>query len=135
METTQIPEWMDQVGAGWHPILGRLHAALVALAPGYTVGQVKEKYGELRVYLDWLGEDWTATDAAAVALCETAERESLRTCEACGLDTRVRPVGDPCRCGGSFEPDEAIEVVVYAFDQGRTRDVRDDGGAAAALVA
>lgn len=36
---------------GWYPILGRLEQRLSALAAGWQLHQVKEKYGTLRVYM------------------------------------------------------------------------------------
>ena len=97
----QIPDHLDFVGPGWHPLLLGLHEQLLAVCPGYSVQQVKEKYGGLRVQLytgllrhlnsgntDWPDPDHAARmrveDDAATALVRSAERESTRNCEACG---------------------------------------------------
>jgi len=84
----QIPGHLLFVGAGWHPILNRLHEQVVALVPGYHVAQVKEKFGELRVYLsldpDLDGHITAAVNSRVHALLDTAEDESRRTCEFCG---------------------------------------------------
>jgi thiamine biosynthesis protein ThiC len=96
--TDQIPENMDEVGAGWHPLLERLHAQLLDVVPGYTVAQVKEKFGGLRVHLDY-GDRFESTDdqraraAQAETLVEAAEDESERTCEYCGRPGEPRPGG------------------------------------------
>jgi hypothetical protein len=97
----QIPDHLDFVGRGWHPLLTRLHEQLLAVSPTYSVQQVKEKYGTLRIQLytgmlrhlnlgnaDWPDSDqsarYKAEDDAARALVHAAEQESARTCEACG---------------------------------------------------
>jgi len=97
----QIPDHLDFVGRGWHPLLTRLHEQLLAVNPTYSVQQVKEKYGTLRIYLytgmlrqlrmgnvEWpdpaQSARYKAEDDAAIALVHAAEQESARTCEACG---------------------------------------------------
>lgn len=42
-------------GAGWYPLLARLHGALRGLDPAYEVWQVKEKFGALRYYFGFSG--------------------------------------------------------------------------------
>lgn len=84
----QIPCRLYEVGEGWHPILARLHEQVVTLVPDYTVFQVKEKFGGLRVGLS-LDPDLDKNLPSEVTskvwdLCEAAEEESLRTCEYCG---------------------------------------------------
>lgn len=48
--TGQLDDVSDEVGAGWHPLIAQLHIDLLALDSDYRVSQVKEKFGELRVY-------------------------------------------------------------------------------------
>lgn len=76
---TQIPDWYDSVGLGWRTILENLHQQLTQHAPNYTVAQIKEKFGTLRVYL----ETGSNGDDTARAIRD-AEWESSRTCEYCG---------------------------------------------------
>lgn len=83
----QIPDWTDAVGPGWHTLLAALHGELTQVAPDYVVGDLKEKFGGLRVYLDH--PDFEHTDAAR--LVEAAEQQSLRTCEFCGQPGHPRP--------------------------------------------
>lgn len=85
----QIPDWADEVGPGWHGLLAALHGELTQVAPDYQVGQLKEKFGGLRVYLDRPD----ARHAEATRLVKEAEAESLRTCEGCGNPGRPRPGG------------------------------------------
>lgn len=103
----QIPDHLEAVGPGWRPLLQRLHGDLLAVSPDYSVQQVKEKYGLLRVYLytgllrhmatgsDRLPEPHEADrykqeDDAAQRLVDAAEEESGRICEACGNPGRTR---------------------------------------------
>lgn len=96
--TDQIPENLAEVGAGWYPLLERLHAQLLDVVPDYTVGQVKEKFGGLQVHLQY-GDPFEFTDGdrarvnQAEALVEAAEDESDRTCEYCGKPGESRPDG------------------------------------------
>jgi hypothetical protein len=84
----QIPGHAWHVGEGWHPILARLHEQVVALVPGYRVGQIKEKFGELRVYLaldpNLDGNITAQVNSRVHGLLDAAEDESRRTCEYCG---------------------------------------------------
>ncbi|ONH31639.1 TraR/DksA C4-type zinc finger protein [Pseudofrankia asymbiotica] len=97
----QISDHLDSVGSGWHPLLVRLHEQLLTVSPTYSVQQVKEKYGTLRVQLytgvlrhlnmgntDWPDPDesarYKAEDDPAMALIHAAEQESAGICEACG---------------------------------------------------
>jgi hypothetical protein len=81
-------------GDGWFDILWRLCEDLEPLvaefeeAAGhqFEVLQVKEKFGELRIYVTH------ANDAISRRL-ETAERESFRACEVCGQPGKRREGG------------------------------------------
>lgn len=101
--STQIPDWMDHVGPGWHPILTQLHADVVALDPDYRVAQVKEKFGGLRAYLVH------ASHPDIEPLIRAAESKSMQTCEECGAPGRVRNrvnrVWLQCLCDACSEKD------------------------------
>jgi hypothetical protein len=96
------------VGEGWHPILARLHEQVVMLVPDYTVGQLKEKFGGLRVHLDIDPNLDKILPLETIQriwdLCEAAEGESERTCEYCGkpgVPTGAGWVKTLCtECGG-----------------------------------
>lgn len=81
---TQLPEALGDVGEGWHPLLMRLHEQLITVRAGYSVDQVKEKYGTLRVYLSGGYSPYLET------LVERAERESATICEYCGQPGQIR---------------------------------------------
>ena len=84
---TQIPDNLRHVGPGWHGILVELHGGLVKLDPGYTVSQVKEKFGGLRVYLDFSVAD---SDGAMQDLINAAVTKADVTCEECGQPGSLR---------------------------------------------
>lgn len=65
------------VPKGWVPIMVELHAALVAVDSSIQYRQIKEKFGELRVYTN-------SSDPEARELIRVAEQKSLATCESCG---------------------------------------------------
>lgn len=73
---------MGNVGDGWKPILRRLYDELESLGWDGNVGQVKEKFGGLRVYL----HDPEGKFAASI---DRAEKESFQTCEVCGTKEGV----------------------------------------------
>ena len=80
------PAWSG-VGAGWLPILdvlfGRLRAAGVT-----SLGQVKEKFGTLRVYVGDVD-----SQAVIEAALKEAEAASAVTCEDCGRPGKIRAGG------------------------------------------
>ena len=73
-------------GDGWAGILERLVASIAALddlPPGFSIVQVKEKFGGLRFYVSCENDE-------IERLISDAERESFRTCEKCGAPGRLR---------------------------------------------
>ena len=84
----QIPEIVWECGPGWSALLGRLHAYILALDPTYGAGQVKQKYGRLRVYVDFRHNMDELYDCIR-ALCDAAEAESEFICEQCGEPGRM----------------------------------------------
>lgn len=81
----QIPEHFGAVGVGWRPILERLHQRVLAVDPSYSVVQVKEKFGGLRVYLRYIpAMDENADRELIRDAVWDAEEESYHTCEDCG---------------------------------------------------
>lgn len=74
------------VGSGWSDIIDRLIDDLEKLGWNGRVAQVKEKFGELRFYID------EGTDSMFDRI-EKATTESLRTCEDCGAPGEIRGGG------------------------------------------
>jgi len=67
-----------QCNDGWFLLLWHLSAKLEPL--GVTVSQAKQKFGNLRVYLDYNKRP----SADAYALIQGTEQSSKTTCEDCG---------------------------------------------------
>ncbi len=120
MFDTQLPEHVGAVGNGWRGILLRLHEQIVAIDPGYSVVQVKEKFGGLRVYLRYVPgmDDNTGREQIRDAVW-AAEEESYRTCEDCGKpgvkrESRrwIRTLCDTCA-------GEGIDILKEASDAHR----------------
>ena len=71
-----------QVADGWLPIVEEMLVALKDLP--ITIVQIKEKFGELRVYGDY---DDSVTDEQVTEIAETIEAavyKARHTCEICG---------------------------------------------------
>lgn len=71
------------VDFGWFPLVADMHAALAAMGTDFEYDQIKEKFGELRVYMRG------RTDAAS-AIIAAAHAKAATTCERCGADGRIR---------------------------------------------
>lgn len=71
------------VGLGWEPVVYRLVESLRQLPEPPEIRQIKQKWGQLRVYLaSYLPEE--------EALIEEAQAEAARTCELCGQPGELR---------------------------------------------
>jgi hypothetical protein len=64
-------------GEGWRPILEELCAKIEVLDPTVRIAQIKEKFGDLRLYIDGGSEE-------VYDLIREAEERSSVTCEYCG---------------------------------------------------
>jgi len=71
--------WGLMVGDGWYDIIYELSGKLLDSDPLAMAGQVKEKFGTLRFYMES-----GVSDIGGKAIAHT-ERLSAKTCEACGL--------------------------------------------------
>jgi len=81
------------VGVGWIDIVIELDLQLEALDPGYTIQQVKEKFGGLRYYYGPTEGATALTRAAMEVYIEKAERICECTCETCGNSGEFRGGG------------------------------------------
>jgi hypothetical protein len=84
---SQIPDHLGDVGPGWRDLLMGLHGRLLGVEPGYTVAQVKEKFGCLRVYADVadaLNREFDDRAREFYAAIDYAGHASASICEACG---------------------------------------------------
>ena len=84
------------VGPGWSKIVQRLIRDLFALGWNGSVHQIKEKFGELRLY--------TGGSDAIFNRIDAATKESLKTCERCGEPGKPRGTGwIYTRCASCYE--------------------------------
>lgn len=82
-----------QVGEGWHGLVMETHRRLLRLDPGYTVAQIKEKFGGLRYYFN-LSEEKCYDSLTADIMYDVAyaaETRSTRICDVCGAYGKPRP--------------------------------------------
>ncbi len=84
-------------GYGWYPLLISLFRALGELAAyfgaQFTGSQIKEKFGQLRVYLSTRNNPDPDTKEIATLLVDTAEFLSGHQCEICGEVGSLHKVG------------------------------------------
>ena len=107
-DTAPFDKWGIECGDGWFALVDRLSHACeseiellriqgVAVESWPRIGQIKEKMGGLRFYVNGRVSDELR------ALIFKAENESLRTCEICGGSGKqdqgrwVRTICDSCR--------------------------------------
>jgi hypothetical protein len=72
--------WERDVGRGWRLLIRGVHANLSDLDPEYRIGQIKEKFGGLRYYVDAFTGDTDEADR----IVRAAEELSFKICEECG---------------------------------------------------
>ena len=104
------------VGDGWRDLvetaIGRM-ATAVARAPGgvLKIGQIKQKFGTLRLYLDKCDGFPETTRAAIEEAISLAEARSACTCETCSAEGRLYDKGGYLftACGQHAEG-KAVEV-------------------------
>lgn len=72
------------IGPGWIPLIYLTEAVLDKLIPGYKFAQVKEKFGTLRVYLDYPEQVDSEDVGLAIRFIGIVEGVSATICEECG---------------------------------------------------
>ncbi|MFJ8955199.1 hypothetical protein ACIRO1_34410 [Streptomyces sp. NPDC102381] len=87
----QLPARLRTVGPGWHRLLVDLHEQLHAQHPRYQVGDLKEKFGALRIKITGVPG---AARPQVQALVADTEAQSAVICEFCGAPARRRRRGD-----------------------------------------
>lgn len=93
-------EFGFQCGDGWSEVICAMAAEIAGIvggparAPELRVVQLKEKLGQLRVYIQGMPE---AQAAAVHAAITRAEEKSVQICEACGRPGRLRQSRDGYR--------------------------------------
>jgi hypothetical protein len=89
LEDHLTPGGTISVPSGWVALVDELHAKLVKIDPNYRVSQVKEKFGELRFYVeisidDWRSREFRDTNKQFKILINEAEKAAYHTCCLCG---------------------------------------------------
>lgn len=82
-----VDEVLKYVGPGWHPLVRDLIDELFSHGWDGKLGQIKEKFGELRFYL---GGESSPEIYKAIS---RAEAKSIRICERCGQPGKRRSGG------------------------------------------
>lgn len=84
------PEWISvvSVGKGWTNLVNETHDLLSYISPDYSIAQIKQKYGGLRYYADYVPK-YDEADPEKMrdifyAIISNAERRSEHICETCG---------------------------------------------------
>ncbi len=73
------------VSVGWIRLITDLDNKLREIHPGYEISQIKQKYGQLRYYANFINDE-------DFQLIFEAEKKSTTTCEACGNTGVLRDV-------------------------------------------
>jgi hypothetical protein len=85
--------WIN-IPVGWHPLVKSLVDEISNILlnnpqiTGFSLRQIKEKFGGLRVYTDQLGDK---NNLIKKAIME-AEVKSVRICQECGSEGKERPL-------------------------------------------
>jgi hypothetical protein len=72
------------VGEGWYALVLNAHRQLLAIDPDIRYAQIKEKFGDLQIYLD------QRQSPAMTEVIRAAERRAAYTCEICGEEGELR---------------------------------------------
>lgn len=73
-----------EIGDGWYNVIEKMAAKLSMIqvkSEPIKIGQIKEKFGSLRIYLDSYDEE---SNDLTYEIIRDAETESGKTCELCG---------------------------------------------------
>lgn len=90
----QILDLLEEVGPGWESLLRETHDRLVQIYPEYEVGQLKEKFGGLRIYLEFVSTEEIMNQLHSVIY--EAEEKSFKICEMCSKSGKPQaPPGRP----------------------------------------
>lgn len=92
-------------GDGWNDIIDHACSKLVNYPVEFS--QIKEKFGELRMYLTYLQRDMPESSYSELeAIISEAATKSRNTCDVCGSPGKIRPNSRgwlACRCDEHIE--------------------------------
>lgn len=81
-----LDQALKSVGAGWSSLIHEVFTKLEQVGNPVKIIQVKEKFGGLRVYTDYVNDELDT-------FILDVERRSLRICEECGVPGKIRGGG------------------------------------------
>ena len=87
------------IGPGWMPIIFSLHNKILSLVNDYKIYQIKQKFGGLRFYAypivfdAYSPENKYHINQIYNHLVQSAEEQSLNTCELCSALAKVDKIG------------------------------------------
>ena len=89
--TVSCMAWGIECGEGWYPIIDKLSAKLIEVyGDKIEYAQIKEKFGTMRVYIDFLAEDINRMEV--FDLISEYEAMSGIICERCGNPASIRNI-------------------------------------------
>ena len=88
----------SEIGKGWEPLLENLLRALKLLDPDLKIGQIKEKFGSLRVYVDPTPTNSKENETKKYELCRQAQEDSAKVCIVCGNTGRIVQLNSWLQC-------------------------------------
>lgn len=99
MDEDQMVQFYERRGtypecaAGWYQLILELDDKISNIEPGYKVDQVKEKFGGLRFYYNWMSVKDDNRERVDKFI-DAAETKAHTTCEVCGVsDSAVITIG------------------------------------------
>ena len=89
-EFFQSPNFNIECAKGWNDILENMFKEFIKENIKLRISQIKEKYGSLRVYIEFPGsmEDYSKAEK----IIHKAESDSFKTCELCGKEAKVQNI-------------------------------------------
>lgn len=92
------------MGRGWAPLIHRVYNTREAIGAPVGIIQVKEKFGGLRIYAEYLNKELEEV------IIEVG-KESLHICEQCGEAGQLRKIDDRYITACDAHMGESITVV------------------------
>lgn len=93
---------------GWHDLICKMHNEIIDVDPDYSIYQIKEKFGVLRVYFKATGP---VQEKKIWSIVQRYERASSLTCELTGKPGRLmRKSGQFKTLHSSFEEQGWVPV-------------------------
>ena len=98
-----LQEAIQQVGPGWTPLIQRVYNAREAIGTPVGIISVKEKFGGLRIYTEYLNEELEE-------IIIEVGKESFTICEECGKPGSLRKKNEVYFTACDFDAGEAERI-------------------------